>query len=66
MNDEKIRGVIFPKKAIYSPLYEQFVQLLKEMASRGHGRWYDMRHPDFILVGCTEQEAIDLANRFIL
>ena len=66
MNDEKIREIMFPKKAIHQPQYEQFVQLLKEMACRGHGRWFDMRSPDFILVGCTEQEAIALTNRFIL
>ena len=66
MNDERIREIMFPKAAIYPPKYEQFVQLLKEMASRGDGRWYDMRHQDFVLVGCTEQEAVALANRFIL
>lgn len=57
---------MFPKAAISPLKYEQFVQLLKEMASRGDGRWYDMRNQDFVLVGCTEQEAVALANRFIL
>ena len=66
MNDERIREFVFPKKAVHQPQYEQFVQLLKEMACRGEGRWFDMRSPDFILVGCTEQEAVAFANRFIL
>lgn len=66
MNNERIREIMFPKKAIYAPRYEMFIGVLKEMAQRGEGRWYDMRSPDFILVGCTEQEAMALANRFIL
>lgn len=66
MNDERIREIMFPKAAISPLKYEQFVQLLKEMASRGDGRWYDMRNQDFVVVGCTEQEAVALTNRFIL
>lgn len=67
MNDnERIREILFPKKAIHTPRYEMFVGVLKEMAQRGEGRWYDMRNPDFIVVGCTEEEATDLVNRFVL
>lgn len=67
MNDnERIREILFPKKAVHAPRYEMFIGVLKEMAQRGEGRWYDMRNSDFIVVGCTEEEAQDLVNRFVL
>ena len=67
MNDnERIREILFPKKAIHAPRYEMFIGVLKEMAQRGEGRWYDMRNPDFIVVGCTEEEAANLLDRFVL
>ena len=66
MNNERIREIMFPKKAIHAPRYEMFIGVLKEMAQRGEGRWYDMRNPDYIVVGCTEEEATDLVSRFVL
>lgn len=66
MNNERIREILFPKKAIHTPRYEMLIGVLKEMAQRGDGRWYDMRNPDYIVVGCTEEEATDLVNRFVL
>lgn len=66
MNNERIREILFPKKEIHAPRYEMFIGVLKEMAQRGDGRWYDMRNPDYIVVGCTEEEATGLVNRFML